>query len=95
MCGLGPLLAGGQVSEWRGDPPSLPDMTERLRPFDVVRFRNGLDDHGVAAGARGVVLDVHESPSLAYEVEVTDDDGRTVFFGAVDPDYVERETPDS
>ena len=47
-------------------------MTDRLRPFDVVRFRKGLNDHGVAAGARGVVLEVHESPSLAYEVEVTD-----------------------
>ena len=70
-------------------------MTDRLRPFDVVRFRKGLNDHGVAAGARGVVLEVHESPSLAYEVEVTDDDGRTLIFGAVDPDYVERETPAS
>ena len=70
-------------------------MSNRLNPFDVVRFRKALDNHGVAAGTRGVVLEVHESPSLAYEVEVTDDDGRTVFFGAVDPDYVERETPDS
>jgi hypothetical protein len=67
-------------------------MTDRLRRFDVVRFRKSLDDHRVPVGARGVVLEVHESPSLAYEVEVTDDDGRTVFFGAVDPDYLEPET---
>jgi len=64
-------------------------VTTRLNPFDVVRFRKGLDDHGVAAGTRAVVLEVHEKPSLAYEVEVTDQDGRTVFFGAVAPDYLE------
>jgi len=64
-------------------------MSERLHPFDVVRFRKRLDDHGIAEGTRGVVLEVHEAPRLAYEVEVTDSDGRTVFFGAVDPDYIE------
>ena len=70
-------------------------MSNRLSPFDVVRFRKSLDDHGVAAGARGVVLEVHESPSLAYEVEVADEHGRTVFFGAVEPDYIELETAHS
>jgi hypothetical protein len=70
-------------------------MRKQLSPFDVVRFRKSLDDHGIAAGARGVVLEVHKSPVLAYEVEVTDDDGRTLFFGAVDPDYIEPEGTDA
>jgi hypothetical protein len=64
-------------------------MTGRLQPLDVVRFRKSLDDHGIAAGTRGVVLEVHDAPSLAYEVEVTDGDGRTVFLGAVDPELLE------
>jgi 3-deoxy-D-arabino-heptulosonate 7-phosphate (DAHP) synthase len=64
-------------------------MTSRLHPLDVVRFRKSLEEHGIAAGTRGVVLEVHEAPRLAYEVEVADSDGRTVFLGAVDPEYLE------
>jgi hypothetical protein len=55
----------------------------------VVRFRKSLDDHWIAEGTRGVVLDVDEAPRLAYEVEVADSEGRTVFLGAVDPEYLE------
>ena len=64
----------------------------RFAPFDMVRFCKSLDDHGIAEGTRGVVVQVHETPRLAYEVEVTDRDGRTVFLGAVDPEFLEVPT---
>ncbi|MGH2768031.1 MAG: DUF4926 domain-containing protein [Candidatus Methylomirabilales bacterium] len=70
-------------------------MSDRLVPFDVVRIPAGIPAHGVPAGARGVVLEVHEDPYLAYEIEVVDEDGRTVFTGAVDPAWVELEAPGS
>jgi len=64
----------------------------RFELLDMVRFRKSLDDHGIAEGTRGVVVEVHETPRLAYEVEVTNRDGRTVFLGAVDPEYLEVPT---
>ena len=70
-------------------------MSDRLVPFDVVRIPAGIPEHGVPAGARAVVLEVHEDPYLAYEIEVVDDDGRTFFTGAVDPTWVELEEPRS
>lgn len=41
-------------------------------------------------GAPAVVPEVHRDPYLAYEIEVVDADGRTLFAGAVDPAWVER-----
>lgn len=66
-----------------------------FRPFDVVRLLSGLPEHGVPAGARAVVLDIHDHPHLALEVEVVDDQGATIFVGAVDPAQVRREDPDA
>ena len=70
-------------------------MTERFRPFDVVKFRKDLVKHSIAAGTRATVLEVHEGPSLAYEVEVADKNGQSLFVGAVAPDYLELVTPDT
>jgi hypothetical protein len=65
-------------------------MTD-FHPFDVVRLLSGIPEHGVRAGARAVVLEVHDDPYLALEVEVVDDDGKTLFVGAVDPAQVQRD----
>jgi hypothetical protein len=37
-----------------------------------------LPDEGLSAGAVGAVVHVFEKPSLAYEVEFADEDGRTI-----------------
>lgn len=63
-------------------------MTGPLSLFDVVRIPLGLPADGVRPGARAVILDIYETPSPAYEVEVLDEDGNTVFTGAVDPSCV-------
>jgi Domain of unknown function (DUF4926) len=67
-------------------------MTGRIEPLDVVVLTAGLPQHGVVAGSLAVVLEVHEHPHLAYEVEVVDAEGRTIFLGAVDPAQVELRT---
>lgn len=36
-------------------------------------LRKGFPDKGSAPGTRAVILEVHSSPRLAYEAEVTDD----------------------
>ncbi|TCM48855.1 DUF4926 domain-containing protein [Kribbella sp. VKM Ac-2568] len=64
-------------------------MTEHIEQFDTVRIPAGLPEHGVPEGALAVVLEVHRDPYLAYEIEVVDAGGRTLFAGAVDPAWVE------
>jgi hypothetical protein len=68
-------------------------MTSRFALFDVITLPEGISGSGVPPGARGTVLDVYEEPALAYEIEVTDEEGRTLFLGAVDAIYVEPDIP--
>lgn len=70
--------------------PSPGPPPHRLAPFDVVRITAGLPQHGIAPGTRAVILEIHEDPYLAYEIEVVGDDGHSLFIGAVDPAQVER-----
>jgi hypothetical protein len=49
-----------------------------------------LPDEGLSAGAVGAVVHVFEKPSLAYEVEFTDDDGRTIAQVPLTPGQVQR-----
>ncbi|MCO8274717.1 DUF4926 domain-containing protein [Actinoplanes sp. TRM 88003] len=46
--------------------------------YDTVRLLVDLPDEGLTAGAVGAVVHVFERPDVAYEVEFTDADGRTV-----------------
>lgn len=64
-------------------------MNSRRALFEVVRIRAGIPAEGVPPGAIGTVVDIHESPELAYEVEVVDSEGRTIFLGAVAPHDLE------
>ena len=68
-------------------------MTGVLDPLDVVRIPAGLPEHGVPAGSRAVILEVYVSPQLAYEIEVVDREGRTLFTGAVEPGRIELDVP--
>ncbi|NNL70328.1 MAG: DUF4926 domain-containing protein [Acidimicrobiia bacterium] len=54
-------------------------------PFAVVRLLSGLPEYAISAGSLAVVLEVHSEPYEAYEVEIVDHEGRTVFAGAIDP----------
>lgn len=61
-----------------------------FKAFDVVVLRRGIPDEGIAPGTRGVILEVHSSPKLAYEVEVADDaTGETQWWGSVNHEDLE------
>jgi hypothetical protein len=64
-------------------------MTENIEQFGTVRIPAGIPDSDVPAGALATVLDVYTDPYLAYEIEVVDADGRTLYVGVVDPSWVE------
>ncbi|MEV0810464.1 DUF4926 domain-containing protein [Micromonospora sp. NPDC050200] len=56
--------------------------------FDVVEAVVDLPDHQIRAGAVGTIVHVFEQPNLAYEVEFSDDEGRTIAMTALTPDKV-------
>lgn len=58
-------------------------MTRPILPFDVVVLLEGIPELNIPPGSRAVVLDVYESPSPAFEVEVVNTEGATLFVGAV------------
>ncbi|WP_250036130.1 DUF4926 domain-containing protein [Paractinoplanes maris] len=60
--------------------------------YDTVRLLVDLPAEGVQAGAIGAVVHVFEQPDLAYEVEFTDENGRTVAQVPLTPGQVEPVT---
>ena len=53
-----------------------------IKQFDTVRLKYGLPDEGIPPGTLATVLDVYEQPTSGYEIEVVDDEGRTIFWGS-------------
>jgi Domain of unknown function (DUF4926) len=51
-------------------------MTYQLN--DVVRLKYGSPEHDLPAGTQGVVVLVFDTPRLAYEIEVSDEDGQCI-----------------
>ena len=49
-----------------------------LREYEVVKLKHDLPAEGLTAGATGTVLLVYDSTPPAYEVEFTDDEGKTL-----------------
>jgi hypothetical protein len=57
--------------------------------FEVVRLVHGVPAAGVPAGALAVILEVSTEPELHYEIEVTDEEGRTIYQASATPDELE------
>ncbi|GAA2998330.1 DUF4926 domain-containing protein [Actinokineospora diospyrosa] len=57
--------------------------------FDLVRVKNGRPQEGLAAGACGTVVVVFEAPVPGYEIEVADENGRTLYQGSFAPEELE------
>ena len=56
--------------------------------YDVVQLAVDLPDEGLTSGAIGTIVDIYSSPNVAYEVEFTDDEGRTVAMLALLPEQI-------
>lgn len=70
-------------------------MTRPIAPFDVVVLPAGLPQFGVAPGSQAVVLEIYQDPYEAFEIEVVDENGQTLYSGAVETACVELENPES
>ncbi len=56
--------------------------------FDKVQLVKPVPEASLKAGSIGSVVDVYAQPREAYEIEFTDELGRTVALIAVGPDQI-------
>ena len=62
----------------------------RFSQFDVVRLKFGRPEFAIPPGSDAAVLGVYPA---GYEIEVTDDQGRTLYLGSAAHDELELVTP--
>lgn len=60
-----------------------------LKLHQVVRLRVDLPEVSLSVGAIGTVVAIFEKPTIAYEVEFCDPEGRTLAEVALKPESVE------
>jgi hypothetical protein len=60
-----------------------------LKLFDMVRVLIDIPAQGVQAGWLGSVVQIHQQPNLAYEIEFAEEGGRTVAVTALKPEQLE------
>lgn len=68
-------------------------LAMKFAPLDVVFLKTDLPDVGLLKGQIGVIIDTYHCPSLAYEVEFCDDDGKTIALLALPPDKLSKDLP--
>ncbi len=64
-------------------------MSRIFELLEVVRLREDLPDLGLRRGTQGAVVDLLDGNGEAYEIEVVDDSGETVFLGPISGDALE------
>ena len=60
-----------------------------MRALDTVRLLIAKPEHGLLAGAVGVIVGELAVPFLAFEVEFCNDEGATLVVAAIEPDALE------
>jgi hypothetical protein len=68
-------------------------MSEAFELLATVRLLVDLPDHGLRAGTTGTVVDLLDGSGTAYEVEVVDEGGRTLFLGALRREQIAPDGP--
>src|SRR5262245_31738515 len=67
---------------------------QEIQQYDFVRLTRDLPEVGLTEGTQGTVVEVN-GDGEAFEVEVYDETGYTLFLGTLSPDDIEWvETPD-
>ena len=59
-----------------------------MKLYDVVQLQADLPDQGLLKGQVGAIVDIYSVPRTAYEVEFTDNLGRTIALIALDPTQI-------
>jgi hypothetical protein len=60
---------------------------EKIKQYQMVRLVRGVPDEGIGPGTQAVVLEVFDED--AFEIEVADDEGRTLYEGSVSRSDIE------
>lgn len=60
---------------------------EAIKQYQIVRLVRGVPEEGIEPGTRAVVLEVFDDD--AFEIEVADDQGRTLYEGSVSRNDIE------
>lgn len=63
-------------------------MNADIKLLDVVELLEGIPEEGLAAGAKGTVVEVYKTPNLAYEVEFCNACGETIAMLALLPEKI-------
>lgn len=61
-----------------------------LKEYESVYLRGALPEGEVPVGSRGVVLMVYLEPTLGYEVEFFDENGKSLGNFTTDEDHIEK-----
>jgi hypothetical protein len=57
---------------------------------DIVAVSQDLPREGLRAGTKGVVVEIFDTPTIAYEVEFCDEKGRTLKTAALLPSQITK-----
>ena len=60
-----------------------------MKLFDVVKLIQDLPDEGLKKDQQGTIVEILKEPSLAYEVEFCDKNGRTICLTTLMPEQIE------
>jgi hypothetical protein len=60
---------------------------EKIKQYQMVRLVRGVPDEGIEPGTQAVVLEVFDED--AFEIEVADGEGRTLYEGSVSRSDIE------
>jgi Domain of unknown function (DUF4926) len=60
---------------------------EKIKQYQLVRLVRGVPDEGIEPGTQAVVIEVFDDD--AFEIEVADDEGRTLYEGSVSRSDIE------
>ncbi|MFC4323281.1 DUF4926 domain-containing protein [Litchfieldia salsa] len=58
-----------------------------MQQFDVVKITKDYPVEGITKGQIGTILEVYDDNH--FEIEICDDNGRTLFLGALSKDFLE------
>ena len=60
-----------------------------MKLHDAVKLKVDLPDENLKRGMVGAIVEIFDKPQLAYEIEFTDSEGRTIAEITLLPDQVE------
>ena len=90
VCGQREDAGLGLRQRSRIAPDGTLRKVQEIQEYDVVRLRRDLPQVGLAQGTEGTVVNMLNNDGEAFEVEVVDRDGSTLFLGTLSADDLER-----